>query len=119
MISRDTTVANGVLAWSAVGHVTREDVKAFQDELGQAAPDRGGAAVLIDLAAMTGADLDAIWQDARHTLEYARRIGRLAVVGDARWERLLTQLSNMVPGIDARFFEPAQALEARSWLGAG
>lgn len=118
MISRDISTANGVLAWRASGTVSRQDVREFQQELQRTAP-ASGARVLIDLTAMTGADLDAIWQDAKNSLDYAQRISRLAVVGDAQWERVLTHVAGMVPGLDARFFQPSQALEARSWLGAG
>lgn len=118
MIRRDQAGWNGVLAWHASGTVTREDVRDFQQQLRAAAPTNGGARVLLDLVAMNGADLDAIWQDAKQSLEYVQRIDRVAVIGDARWEEWLTRLAAMVPGIHARYFAPTQVIEARAWLGA-
>jgi hypothetical protein len=52
-------------------------------------------------------------------LTYVRHVDRMAVIGDQRWQHWITRASDVVPGIDARFFKPDQRIEARSWLGAG
>jgi hypothetical protein len=118
MIRRLTDVAPEVLAYEATGTITRDDVRTVQDDL-QAGGAHSGRRLLIDVVDVEATKLDAVWQDVKHTLDYARLINRMAVIGDERWERWITQAANLMPGINVRFFEPDQRLEARSWLGAG
>jgi hypothetical protein len=118
MIRRVTDVSPAVLAYEASGTITRDDVKQVQDDL-HATGESTGRRLLVDVVNVDGAQLDAVWQDVKHTLDYARLVDRMAVVGDNRWERLITQATNLMPGVDVRFFEPDQRVEARSWLGAG
>jgi hypothetical protein len=119
MIRRLDDVGGGVLAYEASGTITRDDVRVVQDDLlaGQA-PARGRR-MFVDVVGVDGATLHAVWQDVKHTLDYARYVDRVAVVGDERWHEWVTQAARLVPGIDMRYFEPDQRIEAGSWLGAG
>jgi hypothetical protein len=117
MIRKLTDVAADVLAYEASGRLTREDVLVVQQDLQR--DDAAGRRLLIDITQMDGAGVDAIWQDVKGALTYVRQVDRMAVIGDQRWQHWITRASDVVPGIDARFFEPEQRIEARSWLGAG
>jgi hypothetical protein len=117
MIRKLTGVPVGVLAYEASGRLTREDVLVVQQDLQRDAA--AGRRLLIDITQMDDAGVDAIWQDVKGALTYVRRVDRMAVIGDQRWQHWITRASDVVPGIDARFFEPEQRIEASSWLGAG
>jgi hypothetical protein len=118
MIRKLTDVPVDVLAYEASGRLTRDDVLVVQRDL-QQDDDAAGRRLLIDITRMDDAGLDAIWQDVKGVLTYVRQVDRMAVIGDQRWQHWITRASDVVPGIDARFFEPEQRIEARSWLGAG
>jgi hypothetical protein len=118
MIRKLADVPAGVLAYEASGRLTREDVLVVQQDL-QRDDDAAGRRLLIDITQMDGAGVDAVWQDVKGALTYVRHVDRMAVIGDQRWQHWITRASDVVPGIDARFFKPDQRIEARSWLGAG
>jgi hypothetical protein len=117
MIRKLADVPTDVLAYEASGRLTREDVLVVQQDLQR--DDAVGRRLLIDITQMDDAGVDAIWQDVKGALTYVRHVDRMAVIGDQRWQHWITRASDAVPGIDARFFEPEQRIEARSWLGAG
>jgi hypothetical protein len=119
VIRRMDDVGGGVLAYAASGTITRDDVRTVQDDLLSGSPPARGRRMLVDVVEVDGATVGAVWEDVKHTLDYARYVERMAVVGDQRWHAWVTQAARLVPGVNVRYFEPDQRLEARSWLGAG
>jgi hypothetical protein len=119
VIRRLPETARDVLSYEAAGIVTRDDVRRFQQDLRSSVGERQRARVLVDLVHLDGVQPDAVWQDLKHTPEYTRLVDRVAVIGNENWERWATQLAGVLPGVEARFFDAEQRIEARSWLGAG
>jgi hypothetical protein len=107
---------NSYLAFEAAGTVDADDVREFQSELGRAANDDAPVRVLVDIVGLKSAELGAVWQDMKGVAAYSRLIDRLAVVGDARWERWLATAASLMPGLEARYFEAHQRAEAVLWL---
>jgi hypothetical protein len=62
-------------------------------------------------------DLRSLWQHLRFVAGLRRKLERVAIVGDARWQRRLAASARRVLGVDARFFDPGQLAEAKAWLG--
>ena len=73
--------------------------------------------MLIDLGAQfSGWSLAGLWKELKFDAEHAEVFGPIAIVGDKRWEKWGTELSNPFFSAEMRFFEPAQRVQAERWL---
>lgn len=61
-------------------------------------------------------DLRALWHHLRFVAGQRTKIERIAMVGDARWQRRLVASARHVFRIDARFFDQEHIAEAKTWL---
>ncbi len=94
-----------------------------EDKLLQAAEEGIGDAkhvnVCIEASDFNGwREFRALWHHIRFIIGKRGRLGRLAVVGDATWQRRILSTARHVLRVDARFFEPGQLDEARTWARA-
>jgi len=108
--------ADGVLHIVADGQLTTEDYAEFVprfEKFAQAGPN----AMRIELGpSFTGWSLAALWRDIRFDLRHWKQFGRMAVIGDKRWEKWGTDLTDpFVPG-EMKFFERGSEAEADEWL---
>ncbi|MEZ5988723.1 MAG: STAS/SEC14 domain-containing protein [Planctomycetota bacterium] len=60
----------------------------------------------------------ALWHHLRFVVGNRRRIDKVAIVGEARWQRRLVGLARHVLRVEARFFEAGKLTEAKAWLDA-
>ena len=75
--------------------------------------------VLIEAEDFHGwSDLRALWQHVRFVAGQRARLEKVAIVGDARWQRRAIASARHVLGVDARFFEPDQLSDAEAWIDA-
>ncbi len=108
----------GLLHIRVRGRLETEDydrfVPLFETLVGRAP---GSVPMLIELAPdFSGWSLAGLWRDARFDVKHNDRFGRIAIVGDKRWERWGTELSApFFPGTEIRFFERGQEAAAEAW----
>ena len=107
---------DAVLLIRADGQLTTEDYADFVsrfEELAQAAPNR----MLIELgSAFTGWSIAALWRDIKFDLQHWKQFGRMAIIGDKRWERWGTDLIDPFFPAEMKFFERGSEAEAEEWL---
>lgn len=92
-----------------------------EDELVRAATDGIGDAtevrVLIDASAFHGwRELRALWHHIRFVAGQRRKLDRVAIVGDAKWQRRLVGSAKRVLRVDARYFSVDELDAASAWL---
>ena len=110
--------ADGVLHIVADGQLTTEDYIEFVPRFEQLA--HATNPVLIELGPnFTGWSLGGLWRDLEFDAAHLRQFGRLAVLGDKRWERWGTEASDLLFPGEMRFFEASSREEAEEWLLAG
>ena len=73
--------------------------------------------MLIDLGPQfSGWSLAGLWEELKFDFAHAEVFGPIAIVGDKRWEKWGTELSNPFFSAEMRFFERAQRQQAERWL---
>ena len=107
---------DGVLHILADGQLTAEDFGSFVPRF-EALAGEGPAAMLIELGpGFSGWSPGGLWQDLRFDATHWRQFGRIAVLGDKRWEKWGTKASApLFPG-EMRFFEREKRRAAEEWL---
>ncbi|MCB9751508.1 MAG: STAS/SEC14 domain-containing protein [Myxococcales bacterium] len=98
----------GLVALRISGALTREDLAFFRELIELAAAQHERLDLLIELQRFSGwASPRSLLDDVRLFTRYARKLRRLAVLGDAGWQRWLITLDRpfaALLGIDERYF---------------
>jgi hypothetical protein len=112
-----------VLALRIDGRIEKTDIERIFAELDRTLAGEGKIRVYMEIAALTGVALDALWRDLQLALQRLNaipRIERAAVATDAGWIRTAAGVEDRVfRGIDVRAFELARVAEARAWVAEG
>ena len=76
--------------------------------------------MVIELAPdFAGWDLPGLWRDLKFDAHHQDSFGRIAIVGDAKWEEWGTKLSDPLIRAEMKFFESSQHQVAKSWVRSG
>jgi hypothetical protein len=105
-----------VLGYRLSGRLTEAEVKEIQRDMEAAVEQHGKVRVLCEMGDFSGAEPGAIWQDLKFTPRYVKDLERFALVGDNRWHKVITELSDKAGLADARFFELSEVDAAWEWL---
>ena len=63
-----------------------------------------------------GWTLSAAWDDLKFDFKNLDKMERIAMVGDEKWEKYLTQLMKPFTTADMKFFSMEEADEAKNWI---
>jgi hypothetical protein len=105
-----------VVTITASGKLTRADYDRSLPALEALLDDLGKLRFYIVLENVTGFELGALWEDLKFDLKYRDRFGRMAIVGDRKWEEWAARLSRPFFSEEVRFFYADRAAEARAWI---
>ena len=108
----------GYLGIVADGRLLAGGYDAFVPAFERAAAERDGpVAMLIELGPDFGGWTPAgMWRDAKFDARHADRFGRIAIVGDKRWQEWGTKISDPFFEAEMRFFEREDQPAAEAWL---
>ena len=98
------------------GKLTHEVYQQFGPEFERLVKQHGKIRVLFEMADFHGWTAAAVWDDVKFDTTHFSDIERLAMVGDKEWEKGMSVFCKPFTTAKIRFFDNAQALEARSWL---
>jgi hypothetical protein len=65
-----------------------------------------------------GWDAGALWEDVKFDLRHFRDIERLAVVGEAGWEKGMAAFCRPFTTASIRYFDQSEIDKAREWVQA-
>jgi hypothetical protein len=105
-----------VLEVQVSGKLAHEDYKRFVPEFERLLRENGKLRVLFEMADFHGWDASALWDDIKFDLKHFADIERLAMVGDQKWEKGMSVFCKPFTTAKIRYFDQAQAAEARTWL---
>ncbi|NCP11727.1 MAG: STAS/SEC14 domain-containing protein [Sphingomonadales bacterium] len=109
---------DGLLHIEVGGKLTPSDYDAFVPFFEQVAKRKTGTVpMLIELTSdFAGWDISGIWRELKFDIRHKNKFGRIAIVGDRKWEEWGTKLSDLFFRADIRFFEADQNLAADAWV---
>jgi hypothetical protein len=64
---------------------------------------------------LRGWQAGAAWDDARFAFQHFHDVERLAVIGEKRWQKVLTFLSKPFTRAEVRYFAGSEAEAAQEW----
>lgn len=117
-VELQTDPTTRVLTVRVSGKLTSKDYEAFVPRVEQMIQEHGKIRVLLETHDFHGWNAGALWQDIKFDLKHFNDIGRLAIVGEKKWEHGMAVFCKPFTTAKTRFFEHEQADEARAWVAA-
>ena len=100
------------------GKLSKADYEHFLPEIERLIGLHGKLRILMDMHDFHGWDAGALWQDLKFETKHFRDIERLAMVGEAKWEKGMAWFCKPFTTAKIRYFDRPQAAEARQWVAA-
>jgi hypothetical protein len=98
------------------GRLVKADYDRFVPQVERLIRERGKIRLLFEMHDFHGWSAGAAWEDLRFGLRHCRDIERMAIVGQKRWQETMAGFCRPFTKADIRYFDVAQAQEAREWL---
>ncbi|MGZ9124419.1 MAG: STAS/SEC14 domain-containing protein [Candidatus Binatia bacterium] len=105
-----------VLAIHVSGTLVKADYEQFVPEVERLIRQHGKLRLLFDMTDFHGWEASAAWEDFKFGVEHFADIERLAMVGEKQWQHGMAILCKPFTKATVRYFEHADAAEARKWL---
>ena len=58
------------------------------------------------------------WRDLKIDVNSLGNLRKVAIVGEKKWQEVMTDILKPFTSADAKYFEEAQAAEAKTWIAA-
>ena len=105
-----------ILVTQATGMVSKADYKSFIAEFERLLKKQGKLRILVDITDFHGLTSDGVLEDIKLYVKHKGDIERIAVIGDKRWEQVLTNLGKPFMPAQMQYFDLADANKAKKWL---
>jgi len=119
MLEKMSESAGNIIGFRVSGHVTKEDYTALTPEVQALVYREDTIGLLLDLEHFKWEEANAWGADLKFGQTFRHKIDRLAIVGDKRWQHLITNLADPFYARESRFFHTADRAAAWDWLHAG
>jgi hypothetical protein len=98
------------------GKLAHEDYVRFAPEVDRMVAKHGKVRILMDMVDFHGWEPSALWDETKFTFKHYSHISRIAMVGDKKWEHLMSLVCHPFTRAEVRYFEWAHLLDARKWV---
>ena len=105
-----------VVGIHASGRLTDSDYKTFLPQIEDLIEQHGSIRLLVDMEGFDGWDLHAAWDDFTFGMTHWHHFDKMALLGDATWERLSAKAADVLMRGDVRFFELSERDAAWDWI---
>jgi hypothetical protein len=107
---------NGAPAVHVDGKLTKTDYELFVPEFERLIRQHGKLSILFDMTGLHGWEAGAMWEDIKLGIKHFADIERLAMIGEKRWQEGMAPFCKPFTKATIRYFDHADAAEARKWL---
>jgi hypothetical protein len=105
-----------LVAYNIHGKVSVEDIKEVHDNLLALLDRHRKLKLLVKIDEMDGIEPLAILEDLKFTLHYLNDFSCLAIVGNQKWQQLITKFSDILLEYKVKYFNHSDVEKAFEWL---
>ncbi len=106
-----------ILVVHVSGKLVKEDYAQFVPEFERLLRQHGKLRLLFDMTGFHGWEASAAWEDFKFGVKHFADIERLAMIGEKKWQQGMATFCKPFTKAAVRYFDHADAAEARKWLG--
>ena len=108
--------SENIVGLRMTGKVTEAEIKSWASRLDQKSDQSHKLRVYIEAEDIDGISLNAVMADLKFDLTHLGDFEKAAFVSDESWTKLSTFMADLVPGLDAKQFSPAEKTQAKQWI---
>ena len=108
--------SGNVLGYKVSGEMTKEDYATLAPAVGAAIEEYGSVCLLLDLTDFTWEKVNAWASDLSFGKTYKDNIDKMALVGNAKWEKYLAKVAQPFYAKQIEYFESDD--DAWNWLNS-
>jgi hypothetical protein len=101
---------------TVTGKIVKEDYARFVPQIEAQIQRAGKLRILFVMRDFHGWDIGGAWEDLKFDVRHFSDIEKLAMVGEARWERWMASFCKPFTRAAIRYFDASQLDAAREWL---
>jgi len=116
MITKLDQSSGNAIGFKISGTVTKEDYAVMVPEVEALIDREDDINMLIDLSEFHWEQISAWGADMKFGSTYRKKINKMAIVGDKKWQKWLTALVDPFYAREAEFFHTDEADAAWAWL---
>ncbi len=116
VVSVITSSDSNVIEIRVSGKLSREDYDVFVPEIENLIAQHGKVRILFDMHDFHGWETAAIWEDIKFGWRHFHDIERIAMIGEAAWEKGMTTFCLPFTKADIRYFDRKEEAAAREWI---
>jgi hypothetical protein len=105
-----------ILVVHVSGKLAKADYKRLVPEFERLERAHGKLRLLFDMTSFHGWEASAVRDEINFDLDHFLDIDRLAMVGDKAWKKAMSVFCKPFTAATIRYFDHAQAAQARKWL---
>ena len=105
-----------LLVVHVTGKLAKTDYEDFVPEFERLIRQHGKPRMLFDMTGLRGWEAGAMWEDIKFGAKHFADIERLAMVGEKKWQHGMATFCKPFTKAAVRYFDHADAVEARKWL---
>lgn len=98
------------------GKLVEADYAQFVPEFERLVRQHGKMRVLFDMTDFHGWEASAMWEDTKFAIHHFNDIEKIAMVGEKKWQHGMAVFCKPFTKAKVRYFDHADAAEARKWL---
>ncbi len=105
-----------ILTMRLSGKLTKEDYEQFIPEIERMIGAHDKVRILVELVDFHGWTVAAAWEDTKFGMRHFSDIERMAIVGDAAWEKGMALLLKPFTKAKIKYFNVDQMAAAKAWI---
>jgi len=118
MFERIETGSGRILGFKVKGRLIDADYKNFVPVLEDAIKEHGKVNLFLEFEDFLGWDAKAAWDDYTTFMRFKDSIGRIAIVGENRWEKWMTKLGKLFMA-EMNYYDIPETPNAWKWVREG
>ncbi len=100
------------------GTLVKDDYRQLAPEVDRLIKQHGKIRVLLEMGDFHGWSAGALWEDIKFDLKHFSDIGRVAMVGEKKWQKGMSRFCRPFTTATIRYFDRNKLQEAREWAEA-
>ena len=101
----------------ASGKLTKESYETLVPLVEKQMKENGKLRILFELHDFHGWTAGALWEDLKFDAKHFRDIGKLAIVGETKWEKGMATFCKPFTTASIQYFPIEDLADARAWVG--
>jgi hypothetical protein len=112
----ELVVTDNLLEVHLTGKLTKEFYEKLAPAVEKQIAEHGKLRILMIMHDFHGWTAGALWEDIKFEFKHWRDIEKLAMVGEAKWEKGMATFCKPFTKAKIRYFDLTQLEEARKWI---